>query len=208
MNDRLVRPYREPASREPDEPPPPAELFFESEDAEARRNSIQLLLAVPALVAVVLGGIVSPEAGLGGLVVSGVGAFAFWKRPRKHGFVFRVDEVLTVTESASGTTLVRVPLDGLFDVRLDTKTIQRVQEGSSPIPAVRFSEATVGPEVDTCRVVLVTRGDEFVSLGDTFVAHMHATEWLGKIRVFLRKHGWLPLDERDKRDSRDSRDEG
>jgi hypothetical protein len=25
---------------------------------------------------------------------------------------------------------------------------------------------------------------------------MDATEWLGKIRVFLRKHRWLPEDER------------
>jgi hypothetical protein len=25
---------------------------------------------------------------------------------------------------------------------------------------------------------------------------MDATEWLGKVRVFLRKHGWLPADER------------
>jgi hypothetical protein len=26
---------------------------------------------------------------------------------------------------------------------------------------------------------------------------MTATEWLGKIRVFLRKNGWVPLDETD-----------
>lgn len=211
MNDRLARPYREPASRDPDEPPPPAELFFESEDPEARRGSsvaMFQIFSVPPLVAVVLAGVFSPEAGLGGLVVSAVGAFVWWKRPKRDGFTFRVDDVLTVTASGGKEPLVRLPLADLLDVKLDTKTIQRVQEGSSPIPAVRFSEATVGPEVDTCRVVLVTRRDEFVALGDTFVAHMHATEWLGKIRVFLRKHGWLPIDERDKRDSRDPRDSG
>ena len=211
MSDRLARPYREPASRDPDAPAPPAELVFESEDPESRRGSsiaMFQIFSVPPLVAVVLAGVFSPEAGLGGLVVSAIGAFVWWKRPRKTGFTFRVDDLLTVTAMGASAPLVRVPLADVLDVKLDTKTIQRVQEGSSPIPAVRFSEATVGPEVDTCRVVLVTRADEFVALGDTFVAHMHATEWLGKIRVFLRKPGWLPIDERDKRDSRDSRDEG
>jgi hypothetical protein len=31
--------------------------------------------------------------------------------------------------------------------------------------------------------------------GYDHVAHMTATEWVGKIRVFLRKNGWVPLDE-------------
>ena len=28
------------------------------------------------------------------------------------------------------------------------------------------------------------------------MAHADSVEWLGKIRVFLRSHGWLPEDER------------
>jgi hypothetical protein len=27
--------------------------------------------------------------------------------------------------------------------------------------------------------------------------HFEATDWLGRIRVFLRKHGWVPEDERE-----------
>jgi hypothetical protein len=37
-----------------------------------------------------------------------------------------------------------------------------------------------------------------VHLTDEYFAHMDSTEWLGKIRVFLRKNGWIPADERKK----------
>ena len=97
MNDRLARPYREPASRDPDEPPPPTELFIESEDPESRRGSsvaMFQIFSVPPVVAVVLAGVFSPEAGLGGLVVSAVGAFVWWKRPKKDGFTFHVGVLL------------------------------------------------------------------------------------------------------------------
>ena len=62
---------------------------------------------------------------------------------------------------------------------------------------MRFIDAKVGPKVDTARIVLVSASGRQVTLTQDYLAHMSATEWLGKIRVFLRKHGWLPEDERE-----------
>lgn len=51
--------------------------------------------------------------------------------------------------------------------------------------------------VDTARIVLVARGRPPIMLCDDHLAHMDATEWMGKTRVFLRKQGRVPFDERD-----------
>ena len=79
---------------------------------------------------------------------------------------------------------------------MDTKTIQKVQEGGDAIPAMRFINATVGPELDTARIVVVGARGTRVPLTTEYIAHMDASEWFGKIRVFLRKSGWVPADER------------
>lgn len=90
--------------------------------------------------------------------------------------------------------LARARLRDIEDVALDTKSIRPVQEGGSAIPAVRFIDSKVGPGIDVARIVLVGDGRS-VRLHEDHVAHMTATEWVGKIRVFLRKNGWVPLDE-------------
>jgi hypothetical protein len=70
-------------------------------------------------------------------------------------------------------------------------------DGDGAIPAMRFIDAKVGPKVDTARIVLIGASGREVRLTEDYLSHMHATEWMGKIRVFLRKHGWLPEDERE-----------
>ena len=137
------------------------------------------------------------------IAVAGMGAAAgglvwWWKRaPKAPGIVLRVDDGdLLVRTERSETVLERYPLQDLLDVELDIKTIQRVTDGNSPIPAMRFIDSKVGPEVDTARIVLVARDRSPLPLSKEYLAHMDATEWLGKIRVFLRKHRWLPEDER------------
>jgi hypothetical protein len=86
-------------------------------------------------------------------------------------------------------------LTDLLAVELETKTIRRVHEGDSAIPVMRLLDARVGRDVDTCRVVLRTQ-HKTVRLGEQHIAHMDAVESVGKIRVFLRRNGWLPEDER------------
>jgi hypothetical protein len=115
--------------------------------------------------------------------------------------VLRVDgNELEVRTANKKTVKGFFTLDDL-DVVMDTKTIRKVQDGRDAIPALRFNGA-VGPEIDTARVVL-TSERERLALTDDFVSHTNAIEWFGKIRVFLRKQGWVPADERVPTDGAD-----
>jgi hypothetical protein len=127
----------------------------------------------------------------------GVALMFLWWRRRSVGdaFLLQVDDGCLHVRSGT-RAIASIPLHELQAVELDTKTIQRVEEGDSAIPAMRFADARVGLEVDTCRIVL-SAANARVVMGDKYIAHMDATASLGKIRVFLRKNGWLPKSERE-----------
>jgi hypothetical protein len=153
------------------------------------------LVGVPfGLAAVAFAVTESSLAALGAMGLSGSGLYLWWRR-RGEGDQFTLAVADGVLHIRSRAIDRRITLADLLDVELETKTIQRVEEGGSMIPAVRLLDARVGVEVDTARVVLRTEGATVV-LGDKYIAHMDATEGLGKIRVFLRRHGWLPERER------------
>ncbi len=130
----------------------------------------------------------------------GSAAYSAWSwrtRKRRGGAVLTVEgDALTIEGLGRRAIHERFALSELVDVALDIKTIERVLEGGSPIPAMRFTDTTVGPKVDTARIVLVSQDGRELPLTTQYLPHMHATEWLGKIRTFLRKHGWVPEDER------------
>lgn len=196
--------YREPAPPEPTEAPPPTELIYAALDREVRKKSSVAAFqtfSVPPIVAVVLTLAVTPTAGLIGLILSAIALVWWWRRaPYAHKLILRVERgELSVHARGGREETLRVRLEDLENVALDTKTIQRVQDGASAIPAMRFIDSQVGPEVEQARIVLVARGRRArttTPLGETYLAHMDAIEWLGKTRLFLRKHGWLPEDER------------
>jgi hypothetical protein len=177
---------------------------YEALDRDANRGTAVAwfqLFSLPLVFGVALSVAVTPMVGLAGIVAGT--AFAVWYRRRarhREGAVLRVEEgKLLVSSRGQRLPKAVFALRDLSDVVLDVKTIRRVQEGDSPIPAVRFTHTTVGPEIDTARIVLVgKKKSERVELSEAYLAHMDATEWLGKIRVFLRKHGWIPKDERKK----------
>jgi hypothetical protein len=148
---------------------------------------------------IVLGVTVAFVSTIAGILVFAVGVFLMilWWRRRTVGeaFLLQVDDGCLHVRSGA-RAIASLPLHELDAVNLDTKTIQRVEEGSSAIPAMRFADARVGLEVDTCRLVLCATNTRVV-LGEKYIAHMDAIESLGKIRVFLRKNGWLPKSERE-----------
>lgn len=197
--------YRAPRLPEPVEPPP-AELVYAATDHEKKgaHQAWMQLVVLP----VILGAAVAVFHPWVGLFVT-VGAMAYGYRRRKQSVgsrraVLRVEQgQLKVYLRSSGAPASVLELRDLADVRLDVKTIQRVEEGDSMVAAVRFTSTRVGPAIDHARIVLVGRktknaGRLELRLTDEYFAHMDSTEWLGKIRVFLRKHGWLPTDERKK----------
>ncbi len=154
------------------------------------------LFGLPVVVGLVASTVSTPTVGLVSMVASAALGVWWWRRPASDGFLLTVEKgALVVARSRGARPIATLPLETLRNVSLDIKTIQRVEEGGSAIPAMRVLDSRVGVEVDTSRIVLQGEGPA-VPLGNLYIAHMDATEWLGKIRVFLRKNGWVPADER------------
>jgi len=176
--------------------PPPMDLVYGGEMTGTKPSMAAFqLFAVPLVVAAILSVAVSPNVGLAGLIGSAIILIYLWKRKKTPDTVLRVESG-AVHVLRRGKMTARFSLTELANVRLDIKTIQRVQEGGSAIPAMRFIDSKVGPDLDTARIVLIGEDDKEHPLTDDFLSHMDSSEWLGKIRLFLRKHGWIPLDER------------
>lgn len=192
--------YRQVATRHG----PPTELIYDGQDRGGRRRPSQAFLLVfmlPPLVATLLSLRVGPTPGLVGLIATALIGIWWWRRTPKGGVILRVEggELLVL---ARATEKIRssIPLVELVNVELDTRAIQRVEEGNSAIPGLRWIDTKI-VNVDTGRVVLVQNDvlraqKKELPLTTEFVAHMDATEWVGKIRVFLRSHGWVPASER------------
>jgi hypothetical protein len=197
------KPARKPSRKTADEAPtapPPSELIYAASDASRRGSSAVVmfkLFSAPVIVVIVLSQIAGSTVAVAGMIASAIAAVWWWKRAPELGqVILHVDRGELWITSAKRTLAERMQLDGI-DVVLDTVTIQKVQEGGSAIPAMRFIDATVAPDQDTARIVIVGGGERY-PLTEDYVAYMEATEWFGKIRVFLRKNGWVPLDERDR----------
>jgi hypothetical protein len=116
--------------------------------------------------------------------------------------VFRVRrERAGIRLALDGTDLVvgagaeprRVPMATLVNVRLDTRVV-------SSTGAMVRADGILGPgpslSVDESRIELVVTGGEPMRLTDAYFSQSDSLEWLGRIRRFLRAHGWVPEDER------------
>lgn len=179
-----------------------AELVYVPTDRERHAAPARHALQIGIVGGV--GGVIAAGAGfplLGGaaLVLTTIAAAWRWRRaPEVAGIAIVVERgSVIVTHRASKEVLVRTRLVNLLDVALDTKAIRKVVPGNDAIPAVQFINTSVGPEVDVARIVFELDEDRApVPLSEQFLAHVDAVEWIAKIRSFLRKHGWIPEDER------------
>ena len=192
-------PYRLPPAADPTTTAP-ADLFYpaaiEASRTRVARAGALVWLLGPVLAVVAFAG--HPLLAGTGLVL--VLAFAIGRARRagkKTGVLLAVkDNVLTLTDG--GRPLLALPLAELDDVGLDSKSIRKVELGQDAVPAVRFINTQVGPEIDVARISLSIEGrEEPFLLTSAFLPHMDAVEWAGKIRSFLRRHRWVPQDERD-----------
>ncbi len=197
-DDALREAYRSP---EPDgaRAPVAGHVFHYFPEAEPQRNSVAAVygLLTPLFVFTFVA-IVSGSPWLGLLAASAVVGWSFWKRRRQKlvpRVTFRVEGPLLHLSGPAFPSGHSFELRELLEVYLDTKTIRRVQESPGPVPDLRFIDATVGGEQDTSRIALEL-AHETLFLTDEHLSHLDASEWFGKLRRFLRKHGWLPEDER------------
>ncbi len=177
----------------------PTELVFRARNRDARNRlsmGVVQLFTLPAIAGSCGGSLGGPWAAVLAMAAVGLGVGAWWRRSQKGDeFVLRVrDGRLSVRRGARDVLALR--LKDLADVVLDTKAIRKVEEGSSMLGALRGLDLRLGPELDVSRVVLVAADGAELALGEKYLSHSDAMEWLGKIRLFLRKLDWLPEDER------------
>ena len=199
-------PYQAPSSvSEPSKPARPAasphEFLYAPRNERGGGEGLITLyryFSVPILVGAVAGWVAGPAGG--SLAFVGGVVYAVWAwRTRKDagGAILRiVNDALHVEIPGPHPLHERIGLGDLADVTLDLKAIERVGDGDSAIPAMRIIDSKVGPKIDNARIILVTTGERELKLTEAFLPHFDATDSLGKMRVFLRRHGWVPEDER------------
>ena len=155
------------------------------------------MFTVP-LVATLAGAFINSVAFAGGAAL-GLG-YAVWLWRTRHdvgGAQLDVDgRTLLVRLDGPRSDPKRIALDDLLNVSLDSKSFSPVQEGSAMIPGTRFIDQKSGDEIEESRIVLSSRGEPDLPLTEARGSYSEAIEWLGKIRTFLRKNGWIPEDER------------
>jgi hypothetical protein len=173
-----------------EEAPPPKELVIDARPAPGDATTGSGTAMAPFLFPVIVGGAlakwVSPTAGLAGFALV-VALLVVTRKPSEGRFVLRVVEagVVEVSRERPRTPATRVALADLLDVTLDKET----------------SQARAGSATERVRLALERRAPaEPLFVPDDRITPIEAQEWQSKVRVFLRKHGWVPETERPERD--------
>lgn len=137
----------------------------------------------PALAAGFAAKFLSPVAGLGALAV-GVVVVLLLRKPDAGRAVLRVEgDVLEVTRERSKEPGTKIPLSDLLDVTLDRTT---------------EAGARAGTAKERVHIALERRAPEDpIFVPEERITPIEGSEWLGRVRVFLRKHGWVPEGERE-----------
>lgn len=170
-----------------DEGAPPRELVIDATpapgDSGDGAGSAMAPFLLTALAAGMLAKYVSPAVAL---VPLGLAFVVVLVRRKSHEgrFVLRVDDgALEVTRERRRGPAVRIALADVLDVTLDREA-KAGGRGGSATERVRLAFERRAPESP-------------VFVPDERVTPIEAQEWYGKVRVFLRKHGWVPESERD-----------
>lgn len=174
-----------------------AELVFPLGSSDRPRKALRALGVFTALLVgyVWLGSRTHPALFLAALAAAFVwGAITGLRALRPDELVVRVAGGEVVFSRRHDPTSARTfSLAAVRDVRLESRTIQRVTPGSEPT-GTQFIDTRVGPSVEISRIVV--EGERPHALFDEPIAYSLAVDMLGKIRAFLRRHGWVPEDER------------
>jgi hypothetical protein len=152
------------------------------------------IFTVPILVTLALS-----LAGLGiwsyaGGVVTAFVAYRMYRRnqrPRNVRLWVRANEV----HVADGARSFTLPLAALDDVTLEKREIKKHREGTPILPELMMVNASVDAATEIVRITLVGDDTSF-TLTEEWQPYSAGLEGMGKVRVFLRKHGWVPPSER------------
>ncbi len=117
-------------------------------------------------------------------------------RDVKPGFTLDVlDGALTITRAGQPEPVV-VLLSAVRDVEIERKGIERATDKQRFGPVAAPTELLGARDVARIVVVLDEPGAP-VRLTDDYALVSMCMEQFGKVRTFLRRHGWKPVGERD-----------
>ena len=190
-------PYRAPI--EPDVRAPVPQLVVAWSDAE-RSKWKSFLRGYYGFLAAALGvgavAAVSPHAA-GACAAAGGGYWWFRRRQEvAPGFTLDVIGGSLAVQRAGEAAPVVVALSAVRDVEIERKAIQRVSYHQGYGDAVPTTE--LSGDLDVARIVVVHDGaDPRVRLTEQYAPVFVCMERFGKVRSFLRSHGWKPVGERD-----------
>lgn len=190
-------PYREPVEVEVRVAPPQLVVAWHDAEKDSRwksylRGYYAVLLALGLLGLVALA---SPPFA----AALGVALLVYWfvRSTSKAAAGFTLDAadgVLTITRAGSDAA-ESVALSEVRDVEIERKSIQRVSYHQNAFDAVPTTE--VSGDLDVGRIVVVYEGDRpRARLTEEYATGFVCMEHFGKVRSFLRKHGWKPVGER------------
>jgi len=119
-----------------------------------------------------------------------------WAQRKGTGVVFTINQG-RIEVSRDGGTLA-FELDEIEDVRLDTKSTSKnvTMARADGVNTLFGFASNHNIELDVSRIELAIAGSDDVLLCPAYINSSLCAETLRSIRLFLRAHGWKPLDER------------
>lgn len=188
--------YREPLP--PTETDAPPEMMLARPRVGVDYSGI-VFTVIPGAVAMAVHTQLGPAAALGTLIAGGAASYMAWRSWRKSpDLVLRVEDRTLHVLHSSARARVAVRLEDVLDVRIAVTT--EATGTGTPIATIQPfapSQGTSGPDARRAKVAIVRRHGPEVWLTDHELTYQDGIDGLGKTRSFLRKHGWLPLDERE-----------
>lgn len=175
----------------------PAELRLSWEDSEHKTNPMKAVIkGWFVLLAVLFAFAISQSLGwIAAAVALGAAVYA-WTRRSPSGDVQVSVAGDSLLVAAPGRPPARFALADLRNVEIERKAIKRVTYQQHAFDALPSTE--VSGDVELARIVLSVEGQpDAVPLVEAWAPVFVCTERFGKVRSFLRAHGWLPLPERD-----------
>jgi hypothetical protein len=169
------------------EAPPPHELVVDAKaapgDASDGGGSAMAPIVIPVLLAGLAAKFVSGAVALA-ILAAGLVLFIARRKPSQGRFILRVqDGILELARERPSAPPIRVPLMEILNVALDRQTKAASGRGGAASERVQLTLERAPPAGP-------------IAFPDERITPIEAQEWQGKVRVFLRKHGWLPKDER------------
>lgn len=195
-------PYRSPSQLPELLARPPTNFVYLAATHERRNGALRkmagwLWLGAAGCVVVL---VAAPQ--IGAWLLAGLAGFATyrWLQNRKpERIVVTVRQ--RIVEVALPSGVQQFELSRLRQIELDTKAIAKAYADN--VVGTAVVSLGVMPAIDVSRIVLVVDADDEddppqrLVLGSDFEGSSEVTLWLGKLRVFFRKNGWIPADERD-----------